>query len=75
VSQEHAHALLHRLEELLNTHTDGNIQTPAQQLSEQALQRYREAVSSWLADVQSADIQPQPNYASGRPKRGRPAKG
>lgn len=75
VNQEHARALLHRLEKLLNTYPDSTIQTPAQQLSEQAHQRYREAVSNWLADVQAADIQPQPNYASGRPKRGRPAKG
>ena len=74
VSGLHATALLCKLDNLLEQRTSSSALTPAQHLNEQANQRYREAVSSWLADVQAAVIQPQPGYAIGRPKRGRPAK-
>lgn len=74
VSGQHATALLSKLDSLLENTFTSSAMTPAQHLNEQANLRYREAVSSWLADVQAAAIQPQPGYALGRPKRGRPAK-
>jgi DNA-binding PadR family transcriptional regulator len=74
VSGQHATVLLSKLDQLLEAQHSSSAQTPAQHLNEQANQRYREAVSSWLTDVQAAVIQPQPGYAIGRPKRGRPAK-
>ncbi|WP_298122820.1 PadR family transcriptional regulator [uncultured Aurantimicrobium sp.] len=74
VSALHATELLGKLNELLENSSTGIADTPAQLLNTQANMRYREAVSSWLADVQAAVIQPQPGYAIGRPKRGRPAK-
>lgn len=74
VSGKHATELLSKLDALLEQRTSSSALTPAQHLNEQASLRYREAVSSWLADVQAAVIQPQPGYAIGRPKRGRPAK-
>jgi DNA-binding PadR family transcriptional regulator len=74
VSGHHATSLLSKLDQLLEQNAPTSAHTPAQHLNEQANQRYREAVSSWLADVQAAVIQPQPGYALGRPKRGRPAK-
>lgn len=74
VSTLHATELLGKLNELLENSSTGIADTPAQLLNKQAHIRYREAVSSWLADVQAAVIQPQPGYALGRPKRGRPAK-
>jgi DNA-binding PadR family transcriptional regulator len=74
VSEKHAALLTQKLNTLLESSPSSSAQTPAQHLNEQANQRYREAVSSWLADVQAAVIQPQPSYALGRPKRGRPAK-
>ena len=74
VSTLHATELLGKLNELLENSSTGIADTPAQLLNTQANMRYREAVSSWLADVQAAVIQPQPGYAIGRPKRGRPAK-
>jgi DNA-binding PadR family transcriptional regulator len=73
-SGQHATSLLSKLDQLLDQNASTTAQTPAQHLNEQANQRYREAVSSWLGDVQAAVIQPQPGYALGRPKRGRPAK-
>jgi DNA-binding PadR family transcriptional regulator len=74
VSGHHATMLLSKLDKLLEAQHSSSALTPAQHLNQQAKQRYREAVSSWLADVKAAVIQPQPNYATGRPKRGRPAK-
>ena len=74
VSTLHTTELLGKLNELLENSSTGIADTPAQLLNTQANMRYREAVSSWLADVQAAVIQPQPGYAIGRPKRGRPAK-
>ena len=74
VSGQHATALLTRLDELLEQTSTAHALSPAQQLNERAALRYREAVSAWLSDVQAADIQPQPGYTLGRPKRGRPAK-
>ena len=78
VSGLHATSLLSKLDMLLeqnHTNTANNAAlSPAQHLNDQANLRFREAVSSWLADVQAAVIQPQPGYAIGRPKRGRPAK-
>jgi len=74
VSDAHAALLTQKLNTLLENSPSSSAQTPAQHLNEQANQRYREAVSSWLSDVQAASIQPQPGYALGRPKRGRPAK-
>lgn len=74
VSGQHATELLSKLDALLEQRTSSSALTPAQHLNEQASLRYCEAVSSWLADVQAAVIQPQPGYAIGRPKRGRPAK-
>ncbi|MEY2699210.1 MAG: hypothetical protein RL720_1166 [Actinomycetota bacterium] len=74
VSQEHATILMQKLNSFLETSPSSSAQTPAQHLNEQASLRYREAVASWLGDVQVAAIQPQSGYALGRPKRGRPAK-
>lgn len=74
VSGQHATALLTKLGALLEQTPAANAQSPAQHLNEQAALRYREAVSAWLSDVQAAVIQPQPGFALGRPKRGRPAK-
>ena len=74
VSGQNATELISKLDALLEQRTSSSALTPSQHLNEQANQRYREAVSSWLADVQAAVIQPQPGYALGRPKRGRPAK-
>ncbi|MDH6537413.1 PadR family transcriptional regulator [Aurantimicrobium minutum] len=74
VSGQHATALLTKLGALLEQTPAANAQSPAQHLNEQAALRYREAVSAWLGDVQAAVIKPQPGYALGRPKRGRPAK-
>ena len=74
VSGQHATALLTKLDSLLAQTPAANALSPAQHLNEQAALRYREAVSAWLGDVQAAVLQPQPGYALGRPKRGRPAK-
>ena len=74
VSEQHASELLTKLDALLQQTPATHAQSPAQHLNEQAALRYREAVSAWLSDVQAAAIQPQPGYALGRPKRGRPAK-
>lgn len=74
VSGQYATALLTKLDALLEQTPTTHALSPAQHLNEQAALRYREAVSAWLRDVQAAVIQPQPGYALGRPKRGRPAK-
>ena len=74
VSGQHDTELLSRLNTLLQQNQSSTAATPAQHLNEQAAVRYRESVSSWLADVQATVIQPQLGYAIGRPKRGRPAK-
>lgn len=74
VSGQHATALLTKLDALLEQTPASHALSPALHLNEQATLRYREAVSAWLSDVQAAVIQPQPGYALGRPKRGRPAK-
>ena len=74
VSGQHAAALLRKLDDLLDQVAVTCALTPAQHLNEQAALRYREAVSAWLGDVQAAVIKPQPGYALGRPKRGRPVK-
>ena len=74
VSSTHSTELIGALDSLLNEETTDTATTPAQHLNAQAALRYREAVSSWLADVQAAVIQPQPGFTLGRPKRGRPAK-
>lgn len=74
VGGHNATALLSKLNILLKHSPDNSAVTSAQHLNEQANLRYREAVSSWLADVQAAEIKPQYGYAIGRPKRGRPAK-
>lgn len=74
VSTHHATALISTLTTLLGQNSPSSALTIAQSLNEQAALRYSEAVSSWLADVRSSTIQPQPGYAIGRPKRGRPTK-
>ena len=74
VSEKHAAALLTKLNALLEQTPITHTLTPAQHLKEQATLRYREAVSAWLGDVQATVIKPQPGFALGRPKRGRPAK-
>jgi DNA-binding PadR family transcriptional regulator len=74
VSGQYATILFSVLDTLLGQDRPSTALTPAQHLNEQAGVRYREAVSSWLADVHAAVMQPQAEYASGRPKRGRPTK-
>ena len=74
VSEKHAAALLTKLYALLEQTPTTHTLTPGQHLKEQATLRYREAVSAWLGDVQATVIKPQPGFALGRPKRGRPAK-
>ena len=75
VSSAHSTELLGVIDNLLNEEIPDSAATPAQHLNTQATLRFREAVSNWLGDVQAAVIQPQPGFALGRPKRGRPAKG
>ena len=74
VSSVHSTHLMRVLDSILRGEMTESESTPAQHLNMQAALRYREAVSNWLGDVQAADIQHQPGYALGRPKRGRPAK-
>jgi DNA-binding PadR family transcriptional regulator len=74
VSEQHSRLLLMTLKQLLEHHLDSATLSPAHTLNKLAQLRYREAVSAWLADVQAAIILPQPTYALGRPKRGRPTK-
>ncbi|WP_281640358.1 PadR family transcriptional regulator [Aurantimicrobium minutum] len=74
VNKIHATALIHSLKSHLRNDVVETGITPARRLHAQATVRYHEAVSNWLADVGVSDLQEQPHYSLGRPKRGRPAK-
>lgn len=74
VHKVHATALIQNLKSYLRNDEEETDITPARRLHAKATVRYHEAVTNWLADVSASDVQEQPHYSLGRPKRGRPAK-